>query len=1053
MDIDDLLEEWEAAWQQGRFISAEQLCASCPELRSTVQERITDLLAFSRFERSHFSDDLPSSTRRKIGDYLIEAVLGGGGTSVVYRCRRADDGREAAIKVLNVERMSRDGLARFERESKILRRLDHPSIVRILDVGLTDLGIGTQQFIAMELVSGKRLDDFVEQHALPLEHRIDLVVQIGRAVAYLHSQGVIHRDLKPANVIVNDQQRAIVVDFGLACLERPDDGVGRTTDTSMSALGTLPYVSPEQLTGHRAHIDFRTDIYSLGVIAYHLVTGKLPIETRGRSLFDIYQQIQSVEPPRADRVQPEVPRAIALVLAKAMSKHRDDRYRSMDDFTRDLQRALRSERTLARSPSTWHAARRWMERNPRTTRAFALTILILSTAAIVSVYFARNAAVARTEAEQSLHHSILQTELVEERNERLRRVAYNLQLDRLRQLVQTRPAFVIKSLNDKQAFPLDFRSVVWGMTLDHAHQVRHTVPNDRPYTRITNDTYSDWLYLVDDQNRVKVWQLMQKEMVTEIDALIKDSPICSISRSMKREAITIAHANGKVHLYNERNGSPLKAHVHVGEPILNGCFSDDDTYSCVTATGSVRRYSGEGLVESNRLEPRHAAQIASTAYSPLGHVLAVSFMNGKLVTYDFRSDQVRDVDCPPAEDMAILYNDAQLFLIQGTTTRHMFLDREDAARVVNVDREPLIGMSAGGNRKMAYGMANRVVVNYHSRQPHDTSISLEMDRPVRSVSFCQGARFLTSTHPDGTVTIWDTDVYPYRQRPLDFHQPVTLLPLRKSNCLLAGGLEGIVSLISPYSVAIERKWKAHDLPVALLAVNDAETLVATHPRQGNVRVWDLASGEQKAQFRRPIGDVTSIVFLKGDRAVNIATRDGQIFNGTFDRPHAVPMVPFTDTKYVLLTPDGHEAIVALSNGRIEQWQIEPRKLSRVIGTYDHDAQYLALSDDRKRLASVHGSQVLVWKLDKSTSPSRCDTPHTACRHASFSPDSRTLLTLGSEGILAFWDPEIGMQQLAIDDGARSFEAAVVTNDCRYLVTSTITGVIQWWKTYREPHHR
>lgn len=1049
MDIDELLEAWEEAWEQGQFIPAEQLCADCPELISTVQDRITELLAFSRFEKNRIAADALVPSRRTIGEYTIEGVLGGGGTSVVYRCRHATNGQEAAVKVLNAERMSRDGLARFEREANILRRLDHPSIVRILDVGLTDLGLGPQRFIAMALVRGERLDQFVERHQLPVEHRADLIARIAEAVAYLHAQGVLHRDLKPANVIVNEQQRPIVVDFGLACLDRSDAGDGRTTDTSLSALGTLPYVSPEQLAGHRAHIDFRTDIYSLGVIAYQLVTNRLPIETRGRSLFDIYQQIRSAVPPRADRVQPEVPRGIALVLTKAMAKHPEDRYRTMDDFALDLQRALKSEQTIARTPPPWHLAKRWVERNPRTALSFALITLILSTAAILSSYFARNASVARRDAEQSLRHSISQTRLAEERNEHLRRVAYDLQLGRAWELAPTRPGFVLRSLSDERAFPPDYRSVVWGMTLNYADRVRHQVPHDRPFVAIETDLFSSWVYLIDDQNRIKVWQTQPTALVTTIDSAEKTAPICSISRNPVRQEIVVAHTNGLIQFYRQPTGEVLPRKIEVGESIVNGRYSDDDSYSCVCVSGSVRRFKGGDLSESHRYEPRHASPLAGTTYSPLGHIVALLHANGHLIIHDLLNDRVQDVESPAAEHMAILRNEQQLFLTQGPTTWHMFLGQQDTPRVVNIDREAVIDLSAGGDRKMAYAMASRVSVVYHTRQPTHTSLSLEMDRPVRAASFCHVGQFLTALHPDGTVTIWDTDFNSYRQKAPPYHHPAVLLPLRRSRHLLSGGTEGILALLSTDEMTIERQWQAHDLPIAQIAVNASETLVATHPRQGNVRVWDLATGQSKALFRRPLGHLTSMVFVDGDRSILMSADKGLIFKGTIPGEQAKRLPSFEGANYVVLTADGQTAWVAADNGRIQQWQIEPRRLLREHNSQHPTAHFLALSEDNQRLASVHGNVVLVWRLKPSSPPVRCETPHMTCRRVTFSPDGRTMLTLGSEGILAFWDPDIGVQQLAIDDGARSFEAMAITKDSQHVVTATIVGTIQWWNTFRE----
>ncbi|MGB6362927.1 MAG: serine/threonine-protein kinase, partial [Thermoanaerobaculia bacterium] len=214
-----------------------------------------------------------------LSHFKITGKLGAGGMGEVFRAEDTTLDREVALKVLPTELASDpERLARFEREAKTLAALDHPNIVTIYTVEEAD-GV---RFLTMQLVEGKQLSELIPRGGMPVERIFELGIPLAEALAAAHEKGVIHRDLKPANIMVTTDDRVKVLDFGLAKLQ-PDTAVVATTEARTEALtgegrilGTMPYMSPEQLEGKE--IDARSDIFSFGAMLYEMATGERPFQ-------------------------------------------------------------------------------------------------------------------------------------------------------------------------------------------------------------------------------------------------------------------------------------------------------------------------------------------------------------------------------------------------------------------------------------------------------------------------------------------------------------------------------------------------------------------------------------------------------------------------------------------------------------------------------------------------------------------------------------------------------------------------------------------------------
>ncbi|MFN3980505.1 MAG: serine/threonine-protein kinase [Caldilinea sp.] len=270
----------------------------------------------------------PERPLQQLGAYRVEGVLGQGAAAVVYRARRPD-GSVVALKVLHREAGSNVRVREaFEREAKILLKLNHPAIVRALDAGQVD----GYFFVALALVNGETVESLLtRQKKLGEAPAIDLCIQVANALDYLHRQHVVHRDVKPGNILLNERSRAILFDFGAAIdlgVERPIPG---------EVYGTPAFLSPEQARGD-VTIDGRADIYSLGVTLYRMVAGRKPFYGSRSELLEAHLRTPPPRPSQFAYVSP----ALETVILTALAKNPDDRYQTGAAMATALEEARRS---------------------------------------------------------------------------------------------------------------------------------------------------------------------------------------------------------------------------------------------------------------------------------------------------------------------------------------------------------------------------------------------------------------------------------------------------------------------------------------------------------------------------------------------------------------------------------------------------------------------------------------------------------------------------------------------------------------------------------------
>lgn len=393
---------------------------------------------------SPFPSVSPTLTGRQVGAYVIESEIGRGGMGSVWRARRADGRFESkvAIKFVHSYWLGKAGEERFRSEGRLLGRLDHPNIARLIDAGIID---DLQPYLVLEYVEGEPIDAYCDRLQLGVEARVALFEGVLAAVGHAHSHLVIHRDLKPANVFVTGEGTVKLLDFGIAKLLIPD-GAAALTQTSAHAL-TPQYAAPEQVLGQP--VTTATDVYALGLVLYELLTGAHPMGNSTRSTPELIHAVVKEEAPRPSTVASgPISRRRALqgdldnILGKALKKDPAERFASVGAFAEDLRRFLAHEPVAARPDTVPYRVAKFVRRNLGSVVAGVLVAIGLigtSIFALTQMHASRaQRDLALDEAKRGNAQADLTQYILDDKLSRLSPVAESQRLDRSRQFLAAR---------------------------------------------------------------------------------------------------------------------------------------------------------------------------------------------------------------------------------------------------------------------------------------------------------------------------------------------------------------------------------------------------------------------------------------------------------------------------------------------------------------------------------------------------------------------------------------------------------------------------------------
>src|SRR6516225_6603898 len=359
----------------------EGLCTGCvlESALGTFTETVAGVADSGHFEKVASDDAVPPSDSKmparaakllgELGDYELLEEIGRGGQGVVFRARQKSLNRIVALKVIRLGQWSTSAhLKRFRLEAEAAASLDHPYIVPIYEVGERD----GQCYFSMKFVEGGQLDEVVRPTPISIRQAAELVAKVARTVHYAHEHGILHRDIKPGNILLDKKGEPHLTDFGLARLVESESTVTRTVE----ALGTPSYMAPEQAAGNNVTLTRGTDVYGLGAVLYHLLTGHPPFA--GGTTYETIKLLLETEPRPPRLWNAKVDRDLSTICLKCLEKDPQRRYSSALALAEDLERWLKHEPIQARRTGVIGRGKKWLQRNPTIAAVAALSVALVA---------------------------------------------------------------------------------------------------------------------------------------------------------------------------------------------------------------------------------------------------------------------------------------------------------------------------------------------------------------------------------------------------------------------------------------------------------------------------------------------------------------------------------------------------------------------------------------------------------------------------------------------------------------------------------------------------
>ena len=870
----------------------------------------------------------------QIGPYKVLQEIGEGAMGTVYMAEQIEPvRRRVALKVIKAGLDTKQVVARFEAERQALAMMDHQNIAKVLDVGVTDDG---RPYFAMELVQGIPITKYCDKNRLPLKDRLELFGQVCRAIQHAHQKGVIHRDLKPSNVLVtlyDSLPVAKVIDFGLAkALQSQTRLTDKTLFTEFGqVVGTLEYMSPEQAEMNELSVDTRTDVYSLGVMLYELLTGSTPLERERiekETIPRVLELIREEEAPRPSRrlsdsgeaisgisEQRQIePRRLSLILKgeldwiamKALEKDRARRYEGAGALADDVQRYLDHEAIEARPPSVGYRLQKTIRKH-KGAFATGTVIVLLLVAGLIGIgtmwMRAETEAARARQAEKEKADEAEKSKAAEAKArvaelkandktaeaERARKMTDELRLQSQQDIKKAKRRFYISDMRMVQ-------SECKANQFDHARQLLERYQEDE------NKGF-EWYYM----NR-----LFSRELFTMLGhetSLLHSQPLDMVfSPSGNRIAI----------LFREHK----RPNAAIGASVLSQLAYQNK----VSAKGSVRVYNAFTGNEIGRTVTENTNRII--AFKPDETQIVLGNDSEGMTVWDLTTRQTtQEID-------NALPSDEKLRLSLPFPWK-FFRDKTRIAAAIN-----FLGANGG----------QRGIVKLLDATTGNELLTLkEFTNWVQSVTFSPDGKRIVVVIFGGEVTVWDTATGAELPNLKVGNDRITGLAVWFSRDGTQIAAEVEVRLKTRPSETFENGMAPFNIEVADLDGQDY---------QGQVRLWDVLTGKRTLTLAGHSGRVNDLAFSPDGMSIATASNDKTVKLWSFATGDEVlTFTGHTDSvEAVYFSPDGTRIATTSSDGTGKVWDIANATAGVKPGE-GRDCCDLSFSRDGMRFVTVDAFQV------------------------------------------------------------------------------------------------
>lgn len=1042
---------------------------------------------------------------RSFGDYELLGEIAHGGMGVVYRAWQRSLNRPVALKMLLAGAFaSAEFVRRFRREAEAAAGLRHPNIVAIYEIGQHD----GHHFFSMELIEGRNLSDMVRERPLPARRAAVYLKTIAEAVAFAHDHGILHRDLKPSNILIDPFDQPRITDFGLAkqikTAELSESGLARDEDSQENAtltgqaLGSPAYMAPEQAAG-RGAVGSAVDIYSLGALLYHLITGRPPFQSD--TIAGTLRQVQEVEPLPLRSLNPSIPDALQTISLKCLEKDPKRRYTSARELSDELGRFLRGDPIHARPVGLSGKLWLWCRRRPAIAALSVSVLLLLGIVAVGSSVAAWRISIARRTEQAEREKAQSATLRLQGANVRLAETIGLLERQRAEPLFRgNEPAVGVAHLaallrrdpsNSIAASRLVSALIDRNWIRPAAPAIRHEKnlrlllfsPDERQLLSVGLENHAsvrtvprgELLYELNHAQRVlnaryssdgrliatasadgtaRLWDATHGQPVTS--SLTHDAEVHWVEFSRNGQRVVTAAADRNVKVWDTIDGRLRRTLVSHDSTVIRAHFSPDgQRIAAVTERGAIRIYaadSGEFQFEQNEARPR----VNAFAFSPDGSKFVAAGSRGTAWIWNSVNAPSRGVALIHSRDIFPIWNvtfspDSQFVLTTSEDTTALVWNAANGFPV----GQPLL--HEGGVVYGAFSPDGHRVVTTST----DTSARiwdwrlgrllfqpLRHRKPVRFAAFKADGRQLQTASSDSTSQLWNLDSTSAMPTEVNHRNVVTAIAFHPHEpLLLTSSMDQTARVWDTRNGQPRGEPMRHEAGVLCSDVSPDGKLTVTGSASGAAQVWDLATARVVAG---PVWHSNTVRFVRfnsnGDRFVTAsADSTARVWDARTGQAVTPPLTHAGEVLNARFSPDGRWVASVSEDWTARVWDSQTgQPVTEPLGHRDH-VKWADFSPDSSKLVTASTDDTAcIWDVQTSRPAAPLLQHARIVERALFSPDGQRVVTVSQDRTARVWDAGTGQAVTPLMPHLSAVSHVCFSPDGRRLLTGGWNGLVRLW---------